>query len=130
MTEAMSDAGQQPAFSFGRLIATCAVGGVAVGLILSAIGLIEIADGWAHGYEGMLGRGFSIAVTLIFFIGGGAGFGVVAGMLAAGGVFVGQAVSRRWVFWAIGAALGAATVGPFAYVALCARRPARMAPVT
>jgi len=122
-----------------------------VGVIVAVVWLLEIAKGWDQGYDGMFGRGYSVAIVLIFSLGGGALFGALAGMFAAGGVLLGQAISRRWLVSAIGASIGAAAiavlvlvilqsdlslsfavaillpamVGPFAYVAWCSRRLAR-----
>jgi hypothetical protein len=138
-------------FSLGRLVAACTLGGVAVGIVMIIVSIVELSKQWALGYTGMFGEGYSVALISFFAIGGGALFGALAGLLATGGVLVGQAISRHWLPSAIGASVGAVAVGvlvlvilrsgatapilvavlvaaiagPFAFVALCSRRSAR-----
>ena len=143
-------------FSLGRLIAACTLGGVGVGIVMIIVSIIEVSKQWALGYTGMFGEGFSVGLIFFAGLGGGALFGALAGLLAAGGGLLGRVISRHWLLPAIGASVGAVAVGvlvlailqggatapilvavltaaiagPFAFVALCARRAARTTTVT
>lgn len=124
----------------------CSVGGAAVGAILLVGALFELSAYWAKGHTGMFGPEFSVVISALIYLAGGAACGVVAGSLAAAGVSLARWAKGGWVAQASGAAVGALTVvglaivafnlatplllllglgaaalGPFGYVALCSR---------